>query len=471
MTNDDFLNEIIKFKLPVNRGSQTAHDYLRDYYDNYLNILEKALTKNKNREMRFEFYDLIYSNLGEIQNISDRLIDVFDNYDQADMPNLYSMFDDLINDMYNYGQLYTRIISYNHKGILPRLYRIRGGSSDYSREDIFHIPFSKRELIQPYRYSIAGYPCIYLATSIELCWFECGMPKQFSVCEYEFSPTKKQEELSLIDFTIQPLDLIAIFKAWIAKNPDNLDEIERHFLTYILSFPLRVACSLSVENRSCSYIEEYLIPQLLLLWIRRNKGFFDGISYATASNISVAKEWGNDFNIAIPAKDISSDYCNELKEMFKISLPVKCSLSNIFKKRELEINKIKSFTNELQNTYMYGFPLEPYREILSLCRSFIMFYDVIIRENYSEAELLHQLTDTLSLFSYLYRIDDQYIEDRAIKSGKDLSLTEDEIKMSLKSILSRFNTEVKPVIIDFYKYANMIACDVNIDPKTFEHIK
>ena len=46
------------------------------------------------------------------------------------------------------------------------LYRIRKGSFDKTKDgEMFHIPFEKRHLVDSQRYSIPGYPILYLAGS------------------------------------------------------------------------------------------------------------------------------------------------------------------------------------------------------------------------------------------------------------------------------------------------------------------
>ena len=57
----------------------------------------------------------------------------------------------------------------------PPLYRIRSDRSEFKipdRGDIFHVPFEKRRLVGNQRYSIAGLPCLYLRSSLWICWEE-----------------------------------------------------------------------------------------------------------------------------------------------------------------------------------------------------------------------------------------------------------------------------------------------------------
>ena len=62
---------------------------------------------------------------------------------------------------------------------------------------------------------------------------------------------------------------------------------------YLLTLPLRIACSISTENKlskgNVFYYEEYMIPQLLTEWIQHST-IFDGLTYQSASILSEAKK-------------------------------------------------------------------------------------------------------------------------------------------------------------------------------------
>lgn len=51
------------------------------------------------------------------------------------------------------------------------LFRIRNvqNNINYERKDIFHTPYNLRAKVTTCRYSISGYPSLYLGTSIKLC--------------------------------------------------------------------------------------------------------------------------------------------------------------------------------------------------------------------------------------------------------------------------------------------------------------
>ena len=55
---------------------------------------------------------------------------------------------------------------------LINLYRMRISKETLSKEKMFHVPFNMREKVSSARFSIPGFPCLYLGTSLEVCWNE-----------------------------------------------------------------------------------------------------------------------------------------------------------------------------------------------------------------------------------------------------------------------------------------------------------
>ncbi len=83
------------------------------------------------------------------------------------------------------------------------LFRARcdNGEGIENRQDIFHMPYSKRSLVSTQRYSIPGCPSLYFGGSIYDCWLEMGKPSfhEFYVSRYETS-----EHLNILDLAQYP---------------------------------------------------------------------------------------------------------------------------------------------------------------------------------------------------------------------------------------------------------------------------
>jgi hypothetical protein len=91
-------------------------------------------------------------------------------------------------------------------------------------------------------------------------------------------------------------------------------------MKYIATYPLLAACSLTVVNKNEPFIPEYIIPQMLLLWVHNNNRF-RGIKYFSCSWMDEARKY-NAFNVVLPPKNISDNtHCSQLKAEFKLTKP------------------------------------------------------------------------------------------------------------------------------------------------------
>ncbi len=87
-----------------------------------------------------------------------------------------------------------------------------------------------------------------------------------------------------------------------------------------MTFPLVACCSVRVRNNLDTFKPEYIIPQLLLQWIRNNDQI-DGIRYkSTHLDKNLYKQKGKLSNLVLPVKENkNTGHCNKLKSMFKMT--------------------------------------------------------------------------------------------------------------------------------------------------------
>ena len=194
-------------------------------------------------------------------------------------------------------------------------YRMRKVELEEQRKlkakDMFHVPLDKRGLVATQRYSVPGYPCLYLAHNVYGCWEEMGRPDFGTVMVSKFV---SQTEFKVLDLRIPSK----------TKWDANMEKC-------VLFFPLVLASMVQVKNNKDTYKPEYLIPQLLTEWVishNRDKSGPDdeilGIMYTSAQK-------NDDFNFpdysydnyAIPVlKPLSSKkYCNRLESIFHLTAP------------------------------------------------------------------------------------------------------------------------------------------------------
>ena len=208
----------------------------------------------------------------------------------------------------------------------------------YNRERVFHTPFNLRSKISTCRYSIAGYPSLYLGTSLELCCEEIrynhhdklGLAARF---ELERNFHRNNTEISVIELAIKPQDFFG------EENEDNFNsrKISRGLLyqneireAYLVWYPLIAACSFMRVNKSDPFAAEYIIPQLLMQWVRSKLRSHSKCNYNSLIGIryfSCASERCSDmgFNYVFPVNcdNVKGDerYCKVLSQAFRLTKP------------------------------------------------------------------------------------------------------------------------------------------------------
>ena len=177
-------------------------------------------------------------------------------------------------------------------------------------KDMFHIPLDKRGLVLTQRYSVPGYPCLYLAHRVYGCWEEMGRPDFGTTMISKF---EAQKDFKMLDLRVP-----------------SKDDWDTDMVRYMSFFPLVIASMVQVKNNKDTYKPEYLIPQLLTEWIisknREDKvdGEILGIVYTSSQkNDDFAFPDDSFDNYAIPVlKPLDSKkYCKRLIDYFKLTPP------------------------------------------------------------------------------------------------------------------------------------------------------
>ena len=199
-------------------------------------------------------------------------------------------------DIFNRGESFYRI-------------RRKKGNFPLEAKEMFHIPFEIREIVATQRYSIPGFPCLYLGRTLYGCWEEMSRPdiSKFQACRFE-----SQDAINYLDLT-RPI------------FPEELNT--RELYSYFMTWPLIACCSIKVKNYEAPFKVEYIIPQLLLQWIR-DEGSIEAIRFtSTHIDLHNTLSEGDFSNVVLPVKQSrTKGYCPALKRTFKITEPLSWQL-------------------------------------------------------------------------------------------------------------------------------------------------
>lgn len=280
-------NSIFDFQLYILELTQNKG------YDNFCNVLEEISEIIRNLLNRMSFIPNLNSDDAEL--LKTHFYYVLGIHKAMNEANLYSAIyyaNKLLKSLDKYECLYKAPFdSGNH-------FRVR--NSDHlltELTDLFHVPFEKRSIISPNRFSIAGFPCLYISNNLDCCIEEVGIKTGESMYASVFTPNK---QLKVLD-----LRLLRDVKS---------DDIKK----YLLLLPLLISCSYEAKSEGY-YVPEYNIPQLMMHYILKSKykENIDGIVYN-----STKKPQKDIVNFVFPVKTVKSQgWCDVLKNNFQVSLP------------------------------------------------------------------------------------------------------------------------------------------------------
>lgn len=196
------------------------------------------------------------------------------------------------------------------------LYRLRQEKENFTfdKKDLFHIPVQLRSKISTQRFSISGFPCLYLGSSVQVCWEELNRPNfnEIQLARFENIETINVYNLCFSQFNI-------IDKGISKNNARNL----------LYSYPLIAACSFQVSKhqRTDPFKIEYVFPQILFQILLKQEGTNAiGIVYSSTRKPKIEEEESPKYsglyeNIVLPTSNESliKEYCDELKRLFRMT--------------------------------------------------------------------------------------------------------------------------------------------------------
>lgn len=221
-----------------------------------------------------------------------------------------------------------------------KLFRVAYVSDNkpYGRSRVFHTPYTMRSRVSTSRYSIAGYPSLYLGTCLDLCCEEIHVNPQYdfvlaSVFKLERTIEYSNTNISVIELGVKPQDFSELVNNETTKRLIDYRLLKDKEVrsAYLLWYPLIAASSYIRTNKNDPFAAEYIIPQLLMQWVRseissqkyENYDQLIGIRYFSCASVK-ASEMG--FNYVFPTsgqqKSAKLPYCSILTRAFKLTKPV-----------------------------------------------------------------------------------------------------------------------------------------------------
>ena len=328
-----------RFHLPIRWNNSDYFCTLEELLDSYLSLVKQESSIHEPYEHPDNEIDI-----SELSRVNNLILLAVKKYLDGFPAKAYRNIKDLMKILEKTPlKTYYKSISEQLEGAQYQdplnLYRVTcvNDNVPYDRSRVFHTPYYLRSKVSTSRYSIAGFPSLYLGTSIDLCCEEVQFNphEQFALVskfQIERLFERNQTEIKVIELAIKPQDFF---------DDDNLNDnyrrgriVNDRFLNdytvrnaYLLWYPLIAACSFIRVNKRDPFAAEYIIPQLLMQWVRSeingahsNYDRLIGIRYFSCASVK-ASDMG--FNYVFPAsgEKTQKSFCPTLAKAFKLTKP------------------------------------------------------------------------------------------------------------------------------------------------------
>ncbi|MBI6189386.1 hypothetical protein JEP98_09460 [Providencia rettgeri] len=350
-------------------------DDLQERFSNYL----KRINKMSVNEGPIESY--LFSKKDELNELIQNLMYSLDDYLSGSAGKAYSRFE-LLMELPIVKDNISKII-YNLKDLLidklnigkESLYRVRCSNFELkTRQEMFHIPFNLRHLVGTQRYSIAGLPCLYLGSSIYVCWQEMGKPEldKMYISKYEYKGIENKKIINFA-YSLETLKYPEESLENFFLSDDSRTEINRQ-IAYLVMYPLLMACSYNRAFNGGSFNIEYIIPNLFLQWISKEKSTVSGISYFSTKTLQL-RHSKIGVNFVFPPDSNSSKlsgFCEKLEQDFYLSKPISWQLlDTINDEFGLEKNKGLGYGN-LEEYFVTNYKFTKFHKVENIMDSFLV---------------------------------------------------------------------------------------------------
>jgi hypothetical protein len=211
-------------------------------------------------------------------------------------------------------------------------YRLRPWDEPLTNpRELFHLPFELRWKTRGYRFSIAGYPSLYAATSPLLALRELrydGWDDNLYAVKLRAIP-RESPEIPIRDVRFFNLrNQIMQFRRRYARHGPYDGQI----MGFLVRWPLVMATSVPTghpASENPGFHEEYVLPQLLLEWVNNVRGRMHkitGISFSSSRVEAIELTREGHYNIVVPAEHpAATGLCSVRTKQFELTAPVALS--------------------------------------------------------------------------------------------------------------------------------------------------
>ncbi len=250
-----------------------ASDYINDYYG-WLKKLENSFVENN--------VDVDY--VGTVKEYAKNIKVFFREYFSGNIINALETLKRIMTPLFKENSIAVstieQSIAFNDLDIInekqkenKKVYFFRSRKSNsykvFNGQEMLHVPFDKREKVEPTRFSINGMPCLYLATSSYCCWLEARFPPDYS---FNVSYVELNTNPRILNLVMNS-EMICSMISMVEKNNFSIDVVKDALLLWMLTY----GTSYKIDDDTRPFKIEYVLSQSIML-VCLEKGL-DGVAY------------------------------------------------------------------------------------------------------------------------------------------------------------------------------------------------
>jgi hypothetical protein len=159
---------------------------------------------------------------------------------------------------------------------------------------------------------------LYLGSSLYVCWEEMGRPELRSAWMSAYR-LRDDQKLRVLDFGYRPGFIAALLDA--TGSPASASQMADYAASYATTWPLIAACSFTARHRDAPFVEEYVLPQLLMSWLTESHEFI-GVRYFSTHVLTPAAGPVSR-NLVLPARgNADNGYSPDLLALLQSTAPI-----------------------------------------------------------------------------------------------------------------------------------------------------
>jgi hypothetical protein len=336
--------------LPVNYPNNEVQyfpDFIHKKFEKYLDLLEITFHK----EILEEITIPIKNSVEDIRKIINYYFSGQLPLSYTDFTKFFSANNERLDQNRDFGIILRKLLHETHRPRSEYKYKMkdvyRGRRSENSlhsirsKEQLYHPPFEKRYILKNERYSITGYPCLYLGESAYICWAELRRPdfNDFVISRYRF----RKDIFQFLDLSWRPISIAQLMRFIGVKNSRHEElNLKNLLINYLMLWPLLFMCSIKIKEKTENnqkFFPQYIFPQFLLQAVLSQDMSHTGIRYFSMEKeyVSGSNYTWNDLvtdsksvNYVIPIEDVEPHgFSSNFLQEFIVSNPTSFQQSQI----------------------------------------------------------------------------------------------------------------------------------------------